>query len=412
VKRFALVVLAIAAGGTGYLAWHASDAAGENAPYRFAAVERGAIAQAVTATGVVTAVATVHVGATLSGQVIAVHGDFNGDVKRDQLLARLDPEPYEYRLKQARADLEAAKRALVAAQNGVAAARAEIARARVAGVDALHELDRSKQLAERGFISTTEADRAEAARQQSVEAVKAGEVQITAQESQVEAARAVVRSREAQLAQARADLERTFVRAPLDGTIISRNVETGQVVGTGAQAPALFVIARDLREMHVEAVIDEADVGRLRVGQSATFTVEAFPRRTFEGVVAQIRKAPHVGQTGVGYVAVIAAPNADLALLPGMTATVRVNADPRTDVLKVPTAALRFRPPGMHAGAGTRLWLPDAAGGVRPLDVRTGISDESYTEIQGSGLAPGATVIVGLAPAPAGAARAATPTDP
>jgi len=168
-------------------------------------------------------------------------------------------------------------------------------------------------------------------------------------EAQVSSARAAVKQRESLLKQAQVDLERTIIRAPVDGTVILRNVDAGQTVAASLQAPVLFTIAQDLRDMQVEAAIDEADVGRLRVGMPATFGVDAFPRRNFSGEIKQIRKSPQNVQNVVSYTVVISAANPDLALLPGMTANVRIAVENRTDALKVPNAALRFRPAGASA---------------------------------------------------------------
>jgi HlyD family secretion protein len=172
------------------------------------------------------------------------------------------------------------------------------------------------------------------------------QAQIRVNEAQVSSALASVKQRESLLRQAQVDLERTIIRAPVDGTVILRNVDAGQTVAASLQAPVLFTIARDLRDMQVEAAIDEADVGRLRAGQPASFTVDAFPRRSFAGEIVQIRKSPVTVQNVVSYTVVISARNPDLSLLPGMTANVRIVVDHRDSVLKVPNAALRFRPAG------------------------------------------------------------------
>ncbi|MDH5534958.1 MAG: efflux RND transporter periplasmic adaptor subunit, partial [Betaproteobacteria bacterium] len=168
---------------------------------------------------------------------------------------------------------------------------------------------------------------------------------------QVRNVEAVVKQRQAQLDQAKVDLERTAIRAPVNGVVISRNVDAGQTVAASLQAPTLFVIAQNLAEMQVDTSIDEAEVGRVRVGQDATFTVDSFAGRNFSGKVMQVRKAPQVVQNVVSYIAVISAPNPDLALVPGMTANVRIVVDSRDSALKIPSAALRFRPPG--AGEAT-----------------------------------------------------------
>jgi HlyD family secretion protein len=181
------------------------------------------------------------------------------------------------------------------------------------------------------------------------EQVKSAQAQVAVGEAQVRNVEALVKQRESQLAQARVDLERTSIRAPVDGIVVKKSVEPGQTVAASLQAPELFVIAQDLREMQVDTSIDEAEIGRVRVGQAATFTVDSFPGRTFRGGVTQVRKAAQVVQNVVTYTAVITAANPDLTLFPGMTANVRIVTDTRENVLRIPNAALRFRPAGAAA---------------------------------------------------------------
>lgn len=372
VKFLTALLLAGALGALSYGAWRVLAKDDEPAAYRLAKVERGPITAMVSATGTLNAVVTVQVGSQLSGQIKAIYADFNSEVKKGQVIARLDPEIYEFKVKQAQADLEAARSALSVAQNNVLALKAELARAKVASADARRDYERKKSLVERAFITASEGDKAQAAYEQSVEQVHIAEAQIGVQEAQVESARANVRQRDATLSQARVDLDRTIIRAPVDGVVISRNVDAGQTVAASLQAPTLFTIAKDLREMQVDTSIDEADVGRLRLGQAATFTVDAFPRRTFEGKIVQIRKSPQVVQNVVTYTVVVSAPNPDLALLPGMTANVRIVTESRSDALKVPNAALRFRPAGSEGARDPRAGEvvapgqgPQAAGQLR-----------------------------------------------
>jgi HlyD family secretion protein len=189
-------------------------------------------------------------------------------------------------------------------------------------------------------------DKAQAVFDATGQQVKSAQAQLAVGEAQVRNGEAQVKQREAQLSQAKVDLERTMIRAPVDGIVVKKSVEPGQTVAASLQAPELFVIAQDLREMQVEASIDEAEVGRVLVGQAASFTVDSFPGRTFGGTVSQVRKAALVVQNVVTYIAVISASNADLSLFPGMTANVRIIVDVRDGVLRIPNAALRFRPAG------------------------------------------------------------------
>jgi HlyD family secretion protein len=343
-----IIVLALAAGG---YAWYQSRNGGGETRYRLVKVERGPIAAVVVASGTLNAVTTVQVGSQISGQIKEIYADFNTPVKRDQVIARLDPATYELRVNQARADLDAAQSAVAVARSALIAQQAEVGRVKVNLADAARDYERKKTLVEKNFISPADRDKAKTLLDATREQLKSVAAQIKVNEAQVNSALATVKQREALLRQAQVDLGRTIIRAPVDGTVILRNVDAGQTVAASLQAPVLFTIAQDLRDMQVEAAIDEADVGRLEVGQRATFTVDAFPRRSFSGEIRQIRKSPQNVQNVVSYTVVISAANPDLALLPGMTANVRVVVDRRDNVLKVPNAALRFRPPGASEAA-------------------------------------------------------------
>jgi HlyD family secretion protein len=312
---WALVALLILAGAA---VWWQSRAGDDKPTFRFAKVERGPLTATVSSTGTLNPVTSVQVGTQVSGQIKELFVDFNSPVKQGQLIARIDPETFTYRVRQAEADLEAGQSSLN--------------RSRVALANALRDLNRTKELVARNFVSPAELDRV-----QSVYDLAAAEVRT---------AQAVVQQREAQLATAKIDLARTEIRAPVDGVVIKRSVDVGQTVAASLQAPELFVIAKDLRDMQVETSIDEADVGRIRAGQRASFTVDAFPGRTFSGEVRTVRKAPQNAQNVVTYIAIVSANNERGELLPGMTANVRVVTDTREAVLKVPNGALRFRPAG------------------------------------------------------------------
>jgi HlyD family secretion protein len=221
---------------------------------------------------------------------IKILNDFNSPVKAGQLIARIDPETFQLRVHQAEADLEATRAA-------VAVQKAEVARSVANLMDAQRDYERKKMLVEKGFISPADRDKA----QTTYDAAKAA-TQVA--EAQARNSEAIVRQRQSQLAQARVDLERTAIRSPVDGVVVKRSVDTGQTVAASLQAPELFIIARNLTDMQVEASIDEADVGRIRVGQKTTFTVDAFPGRGFEGAVMQVRKAAKVESNVVSYTVV------------------------------------------------------------------------------------------------------------
>jgi len=339
-----VVILAAAAGGGWY--WHDSRSAKGETKYRLGKLELGPIQAVVVASGTLNAVTTVQVGSQISGQIQEMFADFNTQVKKDQVIARIDPQSFELRVNQTRADLDAAKSAVGVAQSNLAAQRAELSRIMVNLAEAERDMNRKKTLVEKNFISPAELDKARTVFDATREQQRAVEAQIKVAESQVGSAEAAVKQRESLLKQAQVDLERTIIRAPVDGTVILRNVDAGQTVAASLQAPVLFTIARDLRDMQVEAAIDEADVGRLRLDQSASFTVDAFPRRSFTGQIRQIRKSPVNVQNVISYTVVISAANPDQSLLPGMTANVRVVVDSRDQAIKVPNAALRYRPVG------------------------------------------------------------------
>ncbi|WP_119154788.1 efflux RND transporter periplasmic adaptor subunit [Caldimonas tepidiphila] len=434
----ALLLLAL-----GAAAWWLGRDAEEAAAYRTAPLERGRLLASVSASGTVTPVAQVQVGSQVSGQMREVLVDFNSEVKRGQLLARLDPETFEYRVRQAEADVDAARASVLTAQANVQAAQASLSRARVELAEAGRDLERKQGLVALDFVSPAEAERARAAVATLGEGVKVAQAQLAVAGAQERNAEAVVRQREAQLAQARVDLQRTQIRAPVDGIVIKRSIEPGQTVAASLQAPELFVIARNLSDMQVEALVDEADIGRVSLGQTAGFTVDAFPSRQFEGTVRQMRKAAGSSQNVVTYTVVVGFDNPGTALLPGMTANVRILTARREDVLKLPNAALRVRLPqaepvgsaasarsaaaddgpakgGKPAAAGAargRVYLPGSDGRPQVVEVRLGLSDGSMTELivapgspEAALLQPGTAVITGV-PA-GGAARNRAPSGP
>jgi HlyD family secretion protein len=343
--KIALVLAALALAAGGWY-WIQSRDGGGEVRYRVAKIERGPLAAVVVASGTLNATTTVQVGSQISGQVKEIFADFNTPVKKDQIIARIDPSTFELRVNQARADLDSAEGAVAVARAGLAAQQAEVARVKFTLVEAQRDVERKKQLVDKKFISPAELEKAVTVLDTTREQLKAVQAQIRVSAAQVSSARAAVKQRESLLKQAQVDLERTIIRAPVHGTVILRNVDAGQTVAASLQAPVLFTIAQDLRDMQVEAAIDEADVGRLRVGMGASFAVDAFPRRNFSGEIRQIRKSPLNVQNVVSYTVVISAANPDLALLPGMTANVRIAVESRASALKVPNAALRFRPAG------------------------------------------------------------------
>jgi HlyD family secretion protein len=390
-----LLLLALAAAGAGawWYAHRPQQAAGE-VRYLTAKVERGPISAQVAASGTLNAVSSVTVGTAIAGLVKDIHADFNTPVKKGQVLARLDPATFELRVSQARADVNAADSALGIARSGVAAAQAEAARIGTALLEAQRDFERRKTLAEKNFVSPAELARARAVLERTHEQVKAVEAQVKSSETQAQGAAAVLGQRQSLLRQAQMDLDSTLIRAPVDGTVILRNIDAGQAIAPGRQTPVLFAIARDLREMQVEALVSAADAGRLRAGQPVSFAVDALPRRQFTGEVRETRTAPPAEQNIVRHTVLISASNPDLALLPGMKADVRVTLDTRPSALKAPNAALRFRPPGAPP-ASSRLWTLQE-GELVAVDIVPGISDAASTEIVSGPIGEGADVVVGI----------------
>lgn len=342
------VVLALGIAGAAYWYWGGAPA---QPAFRLAGIERGNVVAAVSATGTLNPVVSVQVGSQVSGQIKEIFVDYNSVVKKGDVIARIDPQSFELRVNQAMGDLEASRATEMTQRANVNALQAEVSRAQVALAEAERNLKRNRMLVDKGFVSQAALETSQSAVAIANEQVKTAQAQRAVGDAQVRNGVALVKQRESQLAQARVDLERTTIRAPVDGIVISRSVDAGQTVAASLQAPVLFVIARNLTDMQVEASIDEAEIGRVAIGQEATFTVDSFPGRIFRGKITQVRKAALVVQNVVTYVAIISAPNPDLTLLPGMTTNVRITVASRDQVLRLPNAALRYRPPGAAAPA-------------------------------------------------------------
>lgn len=428
-----LLACVIAAGGGGLVAWSQKNGAPQ---YKTAKIERGAITASVAASGTLSPVVSVQVGSQVSGQLKEVLVDFNSEVRQGQLIARIDPETFEYKVRQAQADLDAARAQVMTQQANINAQRAEVARVAVNALDAQHDWERKQQLVDKGFIAAAERDKAQATHNALLEQQKTAGAQVAVAQANARNAAAAVKQREAVLAQAHIELERTAIKAPVSGVIIKRSVDKGQTVAASLQAPELFVIAGDLTDMQVDTAIDESEIGRIRLGQKATFTVDAFPSRSFEGTVRQIRKSALTVSNVVTYTVEVSAANPQRELLPGMTANVRIVTHSRNDVLKVANAALRFKPAtadrqqpadaavparteagdarstrGGGGGRG-RLYLPDQKRQPQALNVRLGLSDGAMTEVSAPELKEGMDIIVGTSQSQNGTARPAPPAGP
>lgn len=316
-----LAVLAIAVAGV--MAWQMRPKPVKD-PYRFGTVERGDITRSVSASGSLQALITVDVGSQISGLVTKVLVDFNDEVRAGQTLAILDPQTYQSRVAQSQADIAAGQAAVRQAEATLANAQADF--------------NRKKSLVDQGFYSPSVLDQATAT-------FRSAQAAVAAARARVNQSRATLRSQQV-------DLGRTTISSPIDGIVVDRKVEPGQTVAASLQAPVLFTIAQDLSKVEVKIAVDEADVGQLREGQAVRFTVDAFPDDSFEGILTQVRKQPTTEQNVVSYTVIAEADNPQRKLLPGMTANADIIIDTRRNVLKVPSAALRWTPP-TESGART-----------------------------------------------------------
>jgi HlyD family secretion protein len=412
-NRWVIIIVALVVIIGGIWIWKdAHKNADEKTPYRLGVADRGTVETVVTATGTVSAVTTVQVGTQVSGTILNLYVDFNSPVHKGEIIARLDPTSLQTTVKQSQASLDQAKAQLAQAQR---------------------DLDRTKDLYDKKLAAQSDYDTA-----------------LTA----VDVAKANVESAEANLDRAKINLAYSVIASPTDGTVISRNVDVGQTVAASLQAPTLFTIAQDLRQMQVEADIDEADIGGLKEGMDATFTVDAFPDEPFHGTIKQIRYASATTQGVVTYPVIISVSNPDLKLRPGMTANVSIITAQRDDVLRVPAIAARFRPPnapeqpmreravsdttqaqrqrgqgggigGGHGGQGhgqwqghgqgqgqdstgtknggaerrarrATLWVKGPDGKPQPHMVTIGLNDGNHVEIVSGDISAGDSVIVGM----------------
>ena len=393
--------------------------------YVTAAVDRGDIDSTVTTTGNLNAVITVQVGSQVSGNIIALYADFNTKVKKGQLVAEIDPAPFKAAVDQATATLNAVKAAVLTAQATLAKSQADLAtaqanvssqQANLVKTQSAVELarvqnERRKVMLKTGSTSQEDADTAQASFEQAVATVAAAKASITAAETAVDSAKktvevarnqetqaqAVVAQDQASLAQAQLNLDHTRILAPVDGTVESRNMDVGQTVAASFQAPVIFLIAQDLTKMQVDTNVDEADVGPIRLNQPASFTVDAYPGLVFRGHVAQIRQAPINVQNVITYDIVIEVSNPDLKLFPGMTANATISTGHVANALRIPKAALRFRPRGTPPSSKSQVYVLDGHGQPKSIEVKTGLSDANHVELTGVNLTEGQTLITGLA---------------
>jgi len=322
-KRAVIGLLIIAGAGAGAWFYYVRRAGPEIGAVT-SPITRGDIVDAVSTTGTLQPVTTVQIGSQVSGNISYLGADFNSIVKQGQIIAKLDPSLLQAQLEQSRANV-------LRSQADVAQSEANLARARVALIDAQQKYARAKQLDAKGLEPQADLDSAKIA-------VDSAQSSLQSAEAAVNSSKASVGQSQANFNQAQVNLDHTIITSPVDGIVTQRSVDVGQTVAASMQAPTLFIIAVDLTKLQVSANIDEADIGRIRPGQRATFRVDAYPTDTFEGTVAQVRLQPVVVQNVTTYATIINAPNSDLKLRPGMTATLRVEVSKKTDVLRVLTS--------------------------------------------------------------------------
>jgi HlyD family secretion protein len=443
----------------------------EEVHYKTAKVSRGNIAVAVSATGTLSPVTTVQVGSQVTGKIQSLFADFNAVVENGQVIAQLNPTTFKAQVAQARANLENARAAVESSRATMESAkgswkssranvlntRANVEKDRIALLESKRVFERATELASRNLIARGEMDTAKASyesaqallksaqaqEEATVAEVEAKDTQVRGAEAQLKSAEARVREALAALELAEANLGHTIIIAPISGIVISRNVDVGQTVSASLQAPTLFTIAEDLSKVQAIAKVDEADIGKVREGQKATFTVEAYPERTFEGIVAQVRLNPITVEQVVTYDVVIQVPNPDLTLRPGMTAAISIIVQHKENVLLIPHAALRVRLPagedakekpakGLSArrepedrknkpersGEGQetvkpRLWVQSPDGRPERVWVKVGLSDEKFAEVLSEEVREGQEVIVAVASdAKAASTRRSSPLMP
>jgi len=371
--------------------------------YKTAKIERGTVTQAVTATGTINPVITVQVGSQVSGIIKTLYADFNSVVKAGQVVAQIDPVPFQTVVTQMEANLQNA-------QGNLARARADLALQKL-------NFDRAKVLFQQQLNAQQDVDNARTAYETS--------------QANVQIAEAQVKQARAQLETAKVNLAYTTIHSPVNGIVISRNVDVGQTVAASFQTPVLFTVAKDLTKMQVDTNVSESDIGGITEGKPATFVVDAYPNQVFKGTVTQVRNAPITVQNVVTYNVVIGVDNTDLRLRPGMTANVSIVVARRENVLRIPNQALRFKPSlakgmtktgtqptsasggpesggvrggsaessgraGAEGKAKPTAWLPNPQGEPTTVEVKTGISDGTYTELVEGPLKEGDEVIIGL----------------
>jgi HlyD family secretion protein len=365
-KAVIFIIIAMIIGTSAYFILKRDNS---KADYKTEKVDKGDIQLTVTATGTVNAVVNVQVGTQVSGTISEIFVDYNSLVKKGQLLAQIDPANFESQVAQAKANLSSAE--------------ANHKKSQVVLADYVRTLGRNKALLTKDYVSQSDVDTAQ--------------TNADSASAQVDAAKAQIEQMQAALKVAETNLSYTRILSPVDGTVISRSVDVGQTVAASYQTPTLFTIAQDLREMQIDASVDEADIGKIKNQQNVEFTIDAYPDMTFKGTVSEVRNSPTTVSNVVTYDVIVKVDNPELKLKPGMTANVTIIIEEKKGVLRIPDSALKFKP--AHSSkkpdrpSGPAVWILEK-GKMKRIPVNTGISDGSYSELISGSLEEGMDVIM------------------
>ncbi len=432
-KKLVIGVFAILLLVAGVAYWYFSGSTNRRGSYITEPATVGNIRTTISATGSLAALTTVEVGSQISGNILELFADFNARVTAGQLLAQLDPATYEAQVEQAKANLENAiatlktseaqiknlEASMLTAKAEIQVSKANIRKAEVNVEEAERNHRRIKELFGKKLVSASDLDSALTSfesQKASLEGTKAQhesakarimaiEAQMEAERSQIEGAKARIKQMEAQMNIAKINLERTKIFSPIDGVVISREVDVGQTVAASLQAPRLFIIAQDLRAMQIDTAVDEADIGHVKEGQEVSFTVDAYRNKTFKGVVAQVRLSPIENSNVVTYSVMVNVNNDELLLKPGMTANVEIIAANRENVLRIPNKALYFKATGKMAEKQKEIvdelatdTLPIWIKAKRPelRTIKMGISNDEFIEVVSGEIKEGDQVIIGF----------------
>ena len=436
-KFFAiLIILALLIGGGVW--WHLKSSTKKETSYTTAKITKGDIVNSISSSGSLAALNTVEVGSQVSGKIVKIYVDFNDEVKENQLLAELDDSSFRAQVLQAKANLESARAgqlgnlaqlknlqaSMITAKADIAASEANVKKAEINVKDAERNYKRIKELFDKKLIAKSELDNAETSRdtakanldvskanlQSSKARIDAINAQIEGQNADLESQKARIAQTEAQLSLAQIDLDRTKIYSPINGVVISRDVDEGQTVAASFQAPKLFTIAQDLKEMQIDTAVDETDIGVVQNGQKVTFTVDAYKNKTFEGEVHQVRLSPNESSSVITYSVMVNVKNPELLLKPGMTANAEILVSEKKGVLRMPQKAIYVKTTekmkaemkeaqkSITASDTVLVWVKNDKSPAPPVlkTVKMGFSNQDYIEVANDALKEGDSVVIGV----------------